>query len=164
MRFSMFTSIAVAAALLIAACGGGGSSTNSSSTPSGSALLNAEDTSALGNVVVGSSGRTLYIFRKDTGPASTCSGTCATQWPPLTTSGSITTSGGVSTSAVKTVRRSDGTMQVTLDGHPLYYFSGDSAAGQTNGQGLNAFGALWYALSPSGQEVTSGGGGSSTGY
>jgi predicted lipoprotein with Yx(FWY)xxD motif len=164
MRLTMFTAIAVAAALFVTACGGGGSSTNSSSTPSGTALLNSDDTPSLGNVVVGPNGRTLYIFRKDTGSTSTCSGACAEAWPPLTTDGSITTSGGVSPGLVKTVRRSDGKTQVTLDGHPLYYYGGDGAAGQTNGQGLNAFGALWYALSPSGQEITSGGGGSSSGY
>jgi predicted lipoprotein with Yx(FWY)xxD motif len=163
MRLSIFASMAVGAALLIAACGGGGSSNSASSTPakspSGSALVNSADTASLGNIIVGPNGRTLYIFRKDTGPNSTCSGACAAEWPPLTTaSGKVTTSGGVSSSALKAVRRSDGKMQVTFNGRPLYYFAGDSAAGQANGQGLDTFGALWYALSPSGKEITTGGG------
>jgi predicted lipoprotein with Yx(FWY)xxD motif len=126
--------------------------------------VNSASTASLGDIVVGPTGKTLYIFRKDTGPNSTCSGACAAQWPPLTTSGKVTTSGGVSTTALKTVQRSDGKMQVTFDGHPLYYYAGDSAEGQVNGQGLNTYGALWYAVSPSGQEITSGGGGSHGGY
>jgi predicted lipoprotein with Yx(FWY)xxD motif len=156
-RLSFIGSIAAAAALLIAGCGGGASN-NSSSTaksPSGTALVNSASTASLGDIVVGPTGKTLYLFKKDTGPQSNCAGACASEWPPLTTSGQITSSGGVPVSALKTVRRSDGTMQVTFNGHPLYYFAGDSAPGQANGQGLDDFGASWWALSPSGKEITS---------
>jgi predicted lipoprotein with Yx(FWY)xxD motif len=162
MRLPIVGSIVVPAALLIAACGGSGPSSSTSNTPakspSGNAVVNSASTASLGDIVVGPSGRTLYVFRNDTGPASTCSGACAAEWPPLTATGSVTTSGGVSSSALKTVRRSDGKMQVTFQGHPLYYFAGDNAAGETNGQGLNTFGALWYAVAPSGKQITSGGG------
>ena len=163
-RFSFIGSIAAAAALLIAGCGGGGNNNSNSSasapakSPSGTALVNSANTASLGDIVVGPNGRTLYLFKKDTGPNSTCSGACAAQWPPLTAKGAVTSSGGVSMSALKTVRRSDGTMQVTLDGHPLYYYAGDAAPGQANGQGLNTYGATWWALSPSGKEITVGGG------
>jgi predicted lipoprotein with Yx(FWY)xxD motif len=162
-RLSFIGSIAAAAALLIAGCGGGGSNNNSSAStsakaPSGTALVNSASTASLGNIVVGPNGRTLYLFKKDTGPSSTCSGACASLWPPLTTKGAVTSSGGVSMSALKTVRRSDGTMQVTLAGHPLYYYAGDSAPGQANGQGVTDYGASWWALSPSGKEITVGGG------
>jgi predicted lipoprotein with Yx(FWY)xxD motif len=161
-RLSFIGSIAAAAALLIAGCGGGNSNSSSTSSatksPSGSALVNSASTASLGDIVVGPTGRTLYLFKKDTGPRSTCSGACAAQWPPLTTSGAVTSSGGVSMSALKTVRRSDGKMQVTFAGHPLYYYAGDTTPGTANGQGLNTYGATWWALSPSGKEVTVGGG------
>jgi predicted lipoprotein with Yx(FWY)xxD motif len=160
-RLSFIGSIAAAAALLIAGCGGGSSNSSPNTTtksPSGTALVNSANTASLGDIVVGPNGRTLYLFRKDTGPNSTCSGACAAQWPPLTTSGSVTSSGNVSMTALKTTRRSDGKMQVTFHGHPLYYYAGDTAPGMSNGQGLNTYGGLWYALSPSGQEVTAGGG------
>jgi predicted lipoprotein with Yx(FWY)xxD motif len=156
-----------ATALLIAGCGGGsgGSSSASAAKPaSGGALVNASSTAVLGDIVVGPSGRTLYLFQKDTGPKSTCSGACAGNWPPLTTTGKLTTSGGVSSSALKTIRRTDGTMQVTFAGHPLYYFSGDSSPGDAKGQGLDAFGAKWYALTPAGKQVTSGAQAPSSGY
>jgi predicted lipoprotein with Yx(FWY)xxD motif len=160
MRLAFLASLVVAAALLIAACGSGSGSSSSTPTKaaSGSALVNSASISSLGNAVVGPTGKTLYLFKKDTGPTSNCSGACAAEWPPLTTSGKITSSGGVPTSALKTVRRSDGKTQVTFNGHPLYYFAGDSGPGQANGQGLDDFGANWWALSPSGQEIISGGG------
>ena len=150
MKFKAITSLAAASALFVAACGGGGGSKPAAP----GALVNGSDTAGLGSIVVGPNGRTLYVFLKDTGPKSTCSGACAAEWPPLTTTGKLTTSGGVSSSALKAVRRSDGKMQVTFNGHPLYYFSGDSAPGDAKGQGLNTFGAKWYAVSPSGKQVT----------
>ena len=147
----------VAAALLIAGCGGGsgGSSIAPASKPlrSGSALVNSSTTASLGDILVGPNGHTLYVFLKDTGPKSSCSGACASDWPPLTTTGKLTTAGGVSTSALKTERRSDGTMQVTFDGHPLYYYAGDQKPGATAGQGLNQFGAKWYVLAPTGNKI-----------
>ena len=150
----------VAAALLIAGCGGGsgGSSIAPASKPlrSGSALVNSSTTASLGDILVGPNGHTLYVFLKDTGPKSSCSGACASDWPPLTTTGKLTTAGGVSTSALKTERRSDGTMQVTFDGHPLYYYAGDQKAGDTTGQGLNQFGAAWYVLAANGNKIDNG--------
>jgi predicted lipoprotein with Yx(FWY)xxD motif len=160
MRLAFLASLVAAAALLIAACGssGSGSSSTPAKSPSGSALVNSASTASLGNLSVGPNGHTLYEFKKDTGAASACSGACASEWPPLTTSGKLTSSGDVPMASLKTVKRDDGKLQVTLDGHPLYYFAGDSAPGQANGQGLDDFGASWWALSPSGKEITSGGG------
>jgi hypothetical protein len=66
----------------------------------------------------------------------------------------VTASDGASSSDIATITRTDGTKQVTYAGHPLYYFAGDSAAGQTKGQGINGFGALWWLVAPSGQEIT----------
>jgi predicted lipoprotein with Yx(FWY)xxD motif len=111
----------------------------------------------LGTILVDSQGRTIYLFQKDTGTKSACSGDCAVDWPPVTTTGKATVGGGLSTSKVGTTKRPDGTTQITYNGHPLYLFEGDHGAGDANGQGLNAFGAAWYGLSPAGNEITGSG-------
>jgi predicted lipoprotein with Yx(FWY)xxD motif len=108
----------------------------------------------LGMILVGPSGRTLYLFAKDTGTSSTCYGACADVWPPLTTSGTPQAGAGVSASLLGTTKRTDGSTEVTYHGHPLYYYDGDSAPGQTTGQAINQFGALWYVLSASGAAIT----------
>jgi hypothetical protein len=83
-----------------------------------------------------------------------CSGGCANAWPPLTAMGAPTAGPGATASDLSTISRADGTKQVTYAGHPLYYFAGDSGAGQTNGEGSKGFGAPWYLVAPSGQPVT----------
>jgi predicted lipoprotein with Yx(FWY)xxD motif len=105
---------------------------------------------SLGNILVGPNGKTLYYFLADTGTASMCSGSCAQNWPPLRTTGAPRAMGGVSQALVGTTRRADGTTQVTYHGHPLYYFIADSAPGMANGEGLNAFGALWKVVNAAG--------------
>jgi predicted lipoprotein with Yx(FWY)xxD motif len=144
-------------ALALASCGGSSNKPIASSPPpktaSGkSATLGVESTS-LGKILDNGKGRTLYLFQADSGTTSNCSGACATNWPPLTTA-NPTVGKGASASMVGTTKRSDGTTQVTYNGHPLYTFKGDSSAGATSGQGVNAFGGLWYAVSPAGQPVT----------
>ncbi|MCL2730009.1 MAG: hypothetical protein FWE15_08295 [Actinomycetia bacterium] len=108
----------------------------------------------LGTILVNSKGDTLYVFQADKSSTSTCNGNCAKQWPPLTTSGTPTAGSGVNSSKLSTSTRSDGTKQVTYNGHPLYTFTGDSKAGQMNGQGLNLFGAKWYVVGTNGNAVT----------
>jgi predicted lipoprotein with Yx(FWY)xxD motif len=167
-RISLLSLLAVAAvALVIAGCGGGGGDQATAASPStsssgGSPTLSVADTS-LGKVLVNSDGRTVYDFGKDTGSKSMCTGGCAGEWPPVTTSGKPTVGSGLTKSMVGTTRRSDGKTQVTYNGHPLYTFAGDSKAGDTNGQGLDDFGGIWWALSPSGADVTAMGSGSSSG-
>jgi predicted lipoprotein with Yx(FWY)xxD motif len=100
------------------------------------------------------SGRAVYLWVKDTGNASQCSGACAGAWPPVTSTGSVTAGGSAVASDLGAITRSDGTKQVTYDGHPLYYFAGDSAAGQASGQGSDGFGAKWWLVSPAGADVT----------
>jgi predicted lipoprotein with Yx(FWY)xxD motif len=123
----------------------------------------------LGNVLVNSKGRTLYHFLADTGTTSTCEGACATNWPPLVASGTPKAGKGTKASLLSTSPRSDGKTQVVYNGHPLYTFQGDKKAGATTGQGVNAFGAQWFAVSGSGNDVTaqpstsSGGSSSSSG-
>jgi predicted lipoprotein with Yx(FWY)xxD motif len=156
---------AAAVALVIAGCGGGGggsssnsgsaygggSATKSTAKPAANAATVDVKSSSLGRILVNSQGQTLYLFEKDKGPSSTCSAACAAAWPPVT--GSAKGGAGTTASKFGTTRRSDGMMQVTYAGHPLYTYAGDSSPGQTNGEGLNQFGAEWYVLSPAGKKV-----------
>jgi predicted lipoprotein with Yx(FWY)xxD motif len=158
-------------ALGVAACGGGGSGATAASSPpqtaSGhTATVGTANAGSLGKVLVDSQGRTLYLFQKDTGTKSMCVGPCATQWPPLRANGKPTAGSGANASMLGTTPRSDGKPQVTYNGHPVYTFSGDQSPGDTNGEGINAFGGRWYAVSPSGNQIvgqpsssSSGGGG-----
>jgi predicted lipoprotein with Yx(FWY)xxD motif len=123
----------------------------------GLTLALAED-ATLGSFVTGANGMTLYIFTPDTATASACVDQCATNWPPLTVAAaSDATAGTGVTGAIGTITRADGSIQVTLGGHPLYYFANDKAAGDLNGQGLND---KWYAAGPNGAGLgmTTGGG------
>ncbi len=167
----LFSLAAVATAALAAAgCGGGGGSSKnaSPSKPAASNSTVSVKSTSLGSILVDGSGRTLYLFGKDTGPKSTCSGACSANWPPFTTRAKPQAGSGASSSAIKTTTRTDGKLQVIYNGHPLYYFSGDQSAGQMNGEGVNAFGAKWFVLSPAGDKVvktgSSGGSSSSRGY
>jgi predicted lipoprotein with Yx(FWY)xxD motif len=109
----------------------------------------------LGTFLVGPKGRTLYLFEKDKTSKSTCNGACATAWPPLLVSGTPKAGGSAKASLLGTTKRSDGKRQVTYKGHPLYYFIQDKKAGDTKGQGLNAFGAKWYVVGTSGKKIDS---------
>ncbi|EGX56801.1 lipoprotein [Streptomyces zinciresistens K42] len=107
----------------------------------------------LGTILVDEKGRTLYLFEADKSTTSTCDGSCAAAWPPLVTSGSPSTGGSAKSSLLGTSKRSDGTTQVTYNGHPVYRYAGDSKPGDTNGQALNQFGAEWYVLDAAGNKV-----------
>jgi predicted lipoprotein with Yx(FWY)xxD motif len=109
--------------------------------------------SALGQVLVDGTGRTVYVFEGDTSAASTCYGACADVWPPLLTTGLASASSAISRPDLGSTARQDGTTQVTFHGRPLYLFSGDGKAGATNGQAVKSFGAKWYAVSPDGAEI-----------
>jgi predicted lipoprotein with Yx(FWY)xxD motif len=110
-------------------------------------------TSSLGRILVDSRGRTLYLFEKDKNGKSACSGSCATAWPPVLTSGKPSATAGVKASLLGTTRRADGRLQVTYNGHPLYTFVKDTKKGQANGENVDAFGAEWYAVSAAGTKV-----------
>ena len=107
----------------------------------------------LGPILVGPGGKTLYIFLADTGMTSTCTGSCAQNWPPLTTSGPPRALAGISQTLLGTTRRGDGTLQVTYHGHPLYYFIADGGPGIANGEGIDAFGAHWEVVNAAGLAV-----------
>jgi predicted lipoprotein with Yx(FWY)xxD motif len=162
---------ALAAALLVAACSSTSSTTGAASTPSagtpagtsagtssagsstGGTVIETASSSA-GTFLTDGSGRAVYLWVKDAGSTSSCSGACAGAWPPVTASGTVTASGGAKASDLATITRSDGTKQVTYDGHPLYYFSGDSGPGTATGQGSDGFGAKWWLVAPTGSDVT----------
>jgi predicted lipoprotein with Yx(FWY)xxD motif len=107
----------------------------------------------LGEHLVGPNQHTIYLFEKDTGTTSTCTGACASAWPPLLTTGAPMASGGAQAGLLGTTTRDDGTTQVTYGGHPMYYYSGDTAPGDTAGQEVDAYGAEWYVVAPSGEAV-----------
>jgi predicted lipoprotein with Yx(FWY)xxD motif len=106
--------------------------------------ISVKNSTSLGNYLVDDKGMTLYTFKNDTAGVSNCNGGCATAWPPLTATAAPTAGTGV-TGAFALIKRSDGTMQVTYNNMPLYYFSGDKAAGDTNGQGV---GGVWAVAAP----------------
>jgi predicted lipoprotein with Yx(FWY)xxD motif len=134
---------------------GGGSTAPAGSGSSGVATV-AVASSKLGMILVDGSGRTLYLFEKDQPNQSACAGACAAAWPVDHSSGTPKAGSGVKASLVGTITRSDGSTQVTYNHHPLYYFSGDRGSGQENGQGVDAFGAEWYVVSPAGAKVDKG--------
>lgn len=139
---------------------GGGSSgsttANAAATTSGAATISARKTK-LGTVLVDAKGRTIYLWVHDKGSKSTCNGACAQAWPPVLTSGKPKAGKGVKASLLGTTKRADGKTEVTYGGHPLYTFAGDQAAGDTNGQGSEGFGAYWWVVNPStGKAITSG--------
>lgn len=154
-------------ALVVAGCGGGGGGATAATPPTTSAgqtaTVGAANNGGLGKILVDSQGRTLYLFQADKGTKSACTGACAKAWPPLRASGKPVVGTGLTASKVTTAPRSDGMPQVVYNGHPLYTFAHDQNPGDANGQGVNAFGANWYVLSPAGATITTSGSSSSSG-
>jgi predicted lipoprotein with Yx(FWY)xxD motif len=172
-RFAVFAFAALALGIAAAGCGGSSSSsatpasgTNASSgsssssglygygggggSSSASAVTLKAVSSPLGTILVDQDGKTLYLFEADSQNKSNCSGGCLNLWPPVIANGKATAASGVTAGMIGTAT---GSSQVTYAGHPLYWFSGDTKAGDTNGEGLDDFGGEWYAISPAGQAV-----------
>lgn len=114
---------------------------------------------ALGMIVVNAKGHTLYLFEKDKHGVSMCNSACAKFWPPLTSKSTPRAGKGVKQSLLKLAAAKHGVRQVLYAGHPLYTYVGDTRAGQTTGEGLNIFGAEWYAVGANAKKVEGGGGG-----
>jgi predicted lipoprotein with Yx(FWY)xxD motif len=154
--------IPLGAALLATACSSAATTSSPSSAPAAGSSASASTTGTVISTQAGSagafltagSGRAVYLWAKDGMNMSACTGACAAAWPPVPANGTLTATGGAKASDLGTITRSDGTKQVTYDGHPLYYFVGDSAAGQTNGQGSDNFGAKWWLVASSGAKIT----------
>lgn len=188
LKTAKFRAVGIAAlataAVALAGCGSASSSSSSSAaTPAAAATTSStaattSSAAAAGGTMIGTasshgqtyltgmSGRAIYLWEADKGDTSSCSGSCAQAWPPVTTTGKPAAGSGVTAADLGTTKRSDGSMQVTYKGHPLYYFVADKTAGSTAGQGSDGFGAKWWLVAPSGSAITSGGsssGGSSGG-
>jgi predicted lipoprotein with Yx(FWY)xxD motif len=111
-------------------------------------------TTQVGKVLVAANGRTLYLFTADKGGKSACSGKCASVWPPLIAA-SPTVGAGLTASMLGTTKRTDGELQVTYRGHPLYFFAKDNKAGDVRGEGITHFGGTWWVVSAAGKQLTS---------
>jgi predicted lipoprotein with Yx(FWY)xxD motif len=144
-------------ALLLSACGGsGGGVTTLSGPPTTDRSLTLTLThSPIGPILVTGGGDTLYDFVPDTPTHSACvSNVCVLQWPPLVTNGPVRLGNGVDRSLVGTLRRPDGSSQLSYGGHPLYTYNGDVSPGVVMGQAINQDGGLWYVLNAKGQQIT----------
>ena len=168
-RIIVAGAMAAAACLLTACAGGSGSATSApptagssrpaapaapAATSSGSGLdaaLRATTNSSIGAIVVDGAGRTLYRFDKDSAspPASNCEGACEKLWPPVLVGTQISLT-GVNRALLGTIKRADGTVQLTLHGWPLYRYAGDAAPGDVNGEGI---GGVWFAVRPTGAKA-----------
>ena len=154
-RGATLLSVALAAAGLLSACG----SSKPAASSSEPATLKVASTS-YGKILETPSGQVLYALTADTATHDACSGACLAIWPPLTVKKTPVAGSGVSASMLSTLKLSDGSLQVVYDGHPLYTFSGDSAAGQTKGQGLpfpassSSPTGHWWVVSSAGSYVT----------
>lgn len=155
-------------ALLLTACGPAANSPptaypQASEPPAGGvpvtgeATVKVSESADFGSILVNGEGMSLYVFMQDTqnSGASTCTDAdgCTAEWPPLVSLGAPIAGEGTDATLLGTITRDDGTMQVTYNGWPLYLFEEDSAAGDTNGQGLDEFGGLWFLVSPAGEAV-----------
>jgi predicted lipoprotein with Yx(FWY)xxD motif len=168
LRRPLVALVALAAVgMLAAGCGSNGSGSggvggygSSGTTPASGEASSVATVSAtstnLGMILVDGNGRTLYLFEKDQSNQSACAGACVAAWPVDQSGATPKAGSGVTASMLGTIKRGDGSTQVTYNKHPLYYFQGDSGAGQHNGQGVDAFGAKWYAVTPAGGAVRGG--------
>jgi predicted lipoprotein with Yx(FWY)xxD motif len=169
-RFAIVVGSAALGLSALSACGGGDetpaaapSNTSSQSAPASSdTKLATSDVGNFGKIVVDGTGRTLYVFDKDTADPSksNCDGDCAAKWPPVVAGSGTPQLDGVDASLVGTVTRTDGTKQVTLAGLPLYQFASDSKAGEAKGQ---AVGGVWWVVGADGKKITTQASGSGNG-
>jgi len=168
-KYLIFT-LLVALAILVSACGTQATPTQApaptaapvtqaaataaqapaAATPSGPAMVNIGTNATHGSILVDDKGMSLYLYTKDTPNTSTCYDKCATAWPALLTNGNAVGGSGVDASKFGTTTRTDGTIQVTYNGWPLYYFAKDKQPGDVTGQGV---GTVWYLVSTTGDAV-----------
>ena len=158
------SSLIVIAALTLAAC------SSSTKTPAASkhstnkitttiantapANVKATDIAPYGEILTTGTGMTLYLLTGDSPNASICTSACTAIWPPLTVTGAPIAGPGIVQKLLGTITRTDGSKQITYNGHPLYTFINDKSPGQVNGQGINHFGGLWYVVGATGNAVT----------
>ena len=167
----ILSAAAIAAALALSACGGSGANATTSSPPAPHAvpstssgngrpraaprpagLLVVVRRSEYGSILADRRDRTIYVFTRDGSATSSCYGRCAAVWPPVLTHG-VPRRAGRLPGALGTTRRRDGATQVTYDGHPLYYYTGDVSPGEILCQNVEEFGGTWLVVSPSGKPI-----------
>jgi predicted lipoprotein with Yx(FWY)xxD motif len=169
-RKLLFVAAFAAITLALAACSnsspstppaGGGASTSSSSSGggTGNATVGTTDNPDFGTILTDGAGNTLYLFEQDQGTKTACTTGCSSTWPALTADGQPSAGNGVDASLLGTAKQADGTTQVTYSGHLVYRYSGDSAPGDTNGEGI---GGVWFVVSAAGEPVQQPGGASSS--
>jgi predicted lipoprotein with Yx(FWY)xxD motif len=167
MKNKILFSTLILVALIVTACGSAtpaapattvpnvpitGSSTDTTASGlgvGGPAVVNVGSDANLGSFLVDSKGMTLYLFTKDTPNTSNCYNGCASAWPPLLTLGAPTSGTGVDDSLLGTTTRTDGSVQVTYNGWPLYYFANDKAVGDVTGEGVQG---VWFVVTPDGKQ------------
>jgi predicted lipoprotein with Yx(FWY)xxD motif len=147
--------IVIAAVVVVVLAVGGGNAKATQSQAAGGSAISIRST-ALGKTLVDANGRTLYLFEGDRTGVSTLSAAGAAVWPRFVSAGPVKAGNGVQAALIGTTTSPTGVKQVTYQGHPLYYFVGDTSPGSVRGQGLNEFGALWYVLGPGGNAITHG--------
>lgn len=143
----MATKAAVAVSVTLAALLASGAT-----ALAGGEKLVAQHSASYGTYLSDDDGHAVYLFTADSKGKSTCEGACAKAWPPMVTSGGPLAGPGVNANLLGTIPRG-GSMQVTYDGMPLYYFAGDKRAGSTAGQNIEHFGGAWYLITPSGEKI-----------
>lgn len=177
-RRTGLAAVGAAALLMLAACGSGGSQGSTSGSAAGSAAAQsaahpgkiATHSTSLGRVLVDPRDRTLYAFAADSPHHSVCTGSCLSYWPPVPGADAAALASSGVTAKLGVLKRTDGSSQLTANGFPMYTYAGDTAVGQTNGQGKNLSGGLWWVVAPTGKWVKGSGatsgtsGGSRGGY
>jgi predicted lipoprotein with Yx(FWY)xxD motif len=167
-RILFLTAALAVTALVLAACSNsstsapaaGGTSTSSSGNPMSGGTVQIGDNGTYGKILTDGEGNTLYLFGQDQGTKTACSTGCSSTWPALTVSGGKPTAGdGVNASLLGVAKQADGSMQVAYNGHLVYRYSGDSAPGDTNGEGISG---VWFVVSSTGDAVQQATGGSSS--
>jgi predicted lipoprotein with Yx(FWY)xxD motif len=142
--------VSIGLALALAACetGGAGSPAAAGSPGTDDAVVSVGSAGEVGEVVVDAEGRTLYVFLNDSPGTSVCTDECASAWPPSTVAeGTTLAAGDGVTAGLGTLERDDGTLQLTLDGWPLYRYAADAAPGDASGEGV---GGVWFVARPDG--------------
>ena len=170
-RLLFSAAVPLAIAVAVAGCGSSSKSTSSAAAPAstasggaygapaaqpssgstGAGVTIGTRSTSIGTILTAANGRTVYLFEKDKGGKSSCSGACASTWTPV--AAPATAASGVKAAVLTTTTRSDGTKQAVYNGHPLYYYAADTQPTDTNGQGVHSFGADWYEIGPSGGKV-----------
>lgn len=171
MRRALIPGLAVTAAVAVAGCGSSSSETTSKATTPSSASASSSETAAtaplklasangvMGKVIVDDQGRTVYVLTPETTAHLLCTSSgCLAAWPPVTVKSAalVAHAGEGVTGHLGVLKRSDGTLQVTLDGHPLYVYVGDHESGQAAGEDLKSFGGTWEAVTASGKSAAAG--------